>query len=77
MSDLETDVLRCLRVFGPCSNHEVARRLKCPPSRSYRTIQRLCVKGLAVHLNRASWDITEKGRRVFRDMPTMKLRLME
>lgn len=65
MSDLQTDILRILRVFGPCSNAEIARRLGEPLHRTYRGLQELVSSGLAVHPLLHRWDVTTAGREVF------------
>lgn len=72
MSDLERDVVRILRVFGPCSNADVARRLGLPTGRTYRTIYRLTAAGLAQHPRKQQWDITERGCRHFEDAPNQQ-----
>ena len=82
MSDLEASVLRMLRLFGPCSNYDVARRLRDElgghfPGRTYRALYRLCVAGLAVHPKKQAWDISRLGREYFERMPTTTLRLFE
>lgn len=65
MSNLEIDVLRILRVFGPCSNADVARRIVMPPNCTYVAIFRLVQRGMATHPKKQRWDITRKGRRYF------------
>lgn len=75
MSDLETDVLRVLRVFGPCSNADVGRRLGVPPDRTYRVCYRLVELGLAVHPKLQRWDISRLGREWFDKQPPKPLSL--
>jgi hypothetical protein len=75
MSDLEKDVLRILRVFGPCSNAAVGRRLKIPPDKTYRAICSLCVNGLAVHPKLQRWDISRLGREWFEKQENRPLAL--
>ena len=77
MSDLETACLRALRVFGPCSNAEVGRRLGVKPDKTYRVIYRLEKAGLVIHLNKQRWDISPLGRDHFARMPGKPLSLFE
>ena len=62
MSSLEIDILRILRVFGPCSNAEVGRKLRIRPDKTYPVIARLTEKGYAIHPRLQRWDISELGR---------------
>ena len=75
MTDFAADVLRTLRVFGPCSNAEVARRLGVPPHRTYRQLYRLAEAGYAVHPELRAWDVSPKGRRWFAEQPNRPLSL--
>lgn len=75
MSDLQADVLRILRVFGPVSNAGIARYVRLSPGRTYRALQELCGLRLAVHPRLQAWDITARGRRVFADLPNQPLAL--
>lgn len=77
MTDFAAAVLRTLRVFGPCSNYEVARRLRVPPHRTYRELYRLVEADYAVHPKLQEWDITAKGRRWFAEQPNRPLSLFE
>ena len=65
MTGLAYDVLIALRIFGPCSNYDVARRLKLAPRRTYLALYDLVAAGLAIHPARQRWDISPKGRRWF------------
>jgi len=56
------DVLRTLRVFGPCSNADVARRLGVSLDATYRAIKQLENDGLAVHPKLQVWDVSRLGR---------------
>lgn len=75
MSNLELDVLRILRIFGPCSNAEVGRRLQIGGDRTYRAIGRLVQKGLATHPKLQEWRITANGILAFQDSPNKVLAL--
>jgi DNA-binding IclR family transcriptional regulator len=75
VTDEQADVLRMLRVFGPCSNAEVARRLKVPSSQTYRTLAVLVRDGLAVHPKLQRWDLSERGRAWFSEQPNKPLSL--
>ncbi len=68
MTDLHRDVLRTLRIFGPISNREVAKRLKAPLHKTYRALQTLTDDGLAVHPGIAQWDVSDQGRQRFADL---------
>lgn len=61
MNCLDLDCLRALRTLGPCSNADVARRLKRPLMHTYRSIGRLVRAGLATHPKLQSWEITKLG----------------
>ena len=63
MTGLAHDVLIVLRMFGPCSNYDVARRLELAPHRTYRALYDLVEVGLAIHPAHQSWDISPKGRK--------------
>lgn len=65
MTPLEKDCLRMLRIFGPCSNADVARKLGVPMDKTYRAIYRLEKAGLAVHPKLQRWDISRLGREWF------------
>ena len=66
MSELEISVLRVLRVFGPCSNADVARRLGgVTMDQTYPVVRALVNRGLATHWKRQEWDISARGRRFF------------
>jgi DNA-binding IclR family transcriptional regulator len=75
MSDFLRDCLMTLRVFGPCSNAEVARRLKVPSHKTYRALASLVFCGFAVHPKLQAWDVSDKGRRWFQDQPIKPLAL--
>ncbi len=75
MQPFEADVLRTLRVFGPCSNAEIARQMKEPLHRTYRTLYVLVGKGLAVHPKLQRWDISRLGREWFDKQPNKPLEL--
>lgn len=77
MTGIELDVLRMLRVFGPCSNAEVGRRLGIGADKTYGAIKRLVAGGYAEHLKLQAWEITEKGRKVFDSQGGKKLVLFE
>ncbi len=77
MTDLQRDVLRILRIFGPCSNADVARRLKVSMDRTYRDIVLLTELGYAVHPKLQRWDITDAGREYFERMPSRELALFD
>lgn len=77
MSDLLRSCLYTLRVFGPCSNAEVARRLRLPLHRTYRAIQQLEQRGLVVHPKLQAWDVSDRGREWFRRAAPRKLGLFE
>ncbi len=76
MSGIELDVLRMLRVFGPCSNAEIGRKLQISGDKTYRAIGRLVAKGLATHPKLQSWAITPRGIRVFTDSTNKPLALV-
>ena len=69
MSELELAVLRTARVFGPCSNADIARRINYPADKCYRIVKSLELEGLLIHPKLQRWDISELGRDVFRRMP--------
>lgn len=75
MTDLQRDVLRILRVFGPLSNADVARRLRLPLHQTYRAIYELTERGLAVHPKLQRWDISRLGREWFERQPGKPLKL--
>ena len=66
MSDRDKLILKYLRFSGPCSVHFLQQQI---PSLShgqvYRTLYRLRKGNMAVRANRAVYDITRRGRRVF------------
>lgn len=51
-----------LRIYGPCSNVELARRLGRDRESVYGAVYQLRDLGLAEHLGPATYDITEAGR---------------
>jgi Mn-dependent DtxR family transcriptional regulator len=75
VTDLCADVLRVIRVFGPMSNADVARRLKVPLHQTYRAMARLCDDGMVNHLKLQEWDISERGRSWFQGQPNKPLQL--
>ncbi len=72
LTQLQSDVLRTLRVFGPCSNAEVARKLEVNGVRTYIALSILVSHNLADHPKKQQWDITRLGRRYFSSMPMKK-----
>lgn len=75
MTDLDRDVLRILRVFGPCSNADVARHLGQPLHRTYRALGWLVANHFASHPKLQRWQLTRRGERVFREAPNRPLSL--
>lgn len=75
MSDLQRSVLIAYRIFGPCSNAEIARRLNLPPSKTYRVAYELENRGLLVHPKLQCWDISRLGREWFDKQPGKPLEL--
>lgn len=65
MRDLESDVLRLLRVFGPCSCVSLAKRAGLIPKSTYRALYALENMGLVEHPSFACWDVSDSGRRWF------------
>lgn len=56
------DVLRVLHQCGPCSNADIARRLKVPIHQTYTALGILVGTGLAGHPKRQIWEITVAGK---------------
>lgn len=77
MSDLELNCLRMLRIFGPCSNAEVARRLGECVGRTYRAIGRLEQSGLVCHPKLQVWALTPRGRKYFQSTAAKPLQLFQ
>ena len=75
MSDLERDILRIVRIFGPMSNADIGRKLGISPDKTYRVVYGLEQRGLLVHPSRQRWDISELGRDYFNTMPPKDLML--
>lgn len=66
MTDLEISILRVLRIFGPISNADIARRLEgMVADKTYPILKCLVARGLACHPKKQRWDITDRGRRFF------------
>ncbi len=65
MSDRQTSVLRILRVFGPCSNIEVAQRLEITGKQCYDTMYIMHIAGLVDHVGEGLWDVSRRGREQF------------
>jgi hypothetical protein len=77
MNDLQTIVLRTLRIFGPLTNAQIAQRVfgdASPPdvAITYRTVRALFEAGLAVHVGQ-KWDISRLGRDVFARLPSRRV----
>lgn len=51
-----------LRIYGPCSNVELARKLGRDREAVYRAVYELREMGLAERTGEASYDVTEAGR---------------
>lgn len=51
-----------LRIYGPCSNIELARKLGRDRESVYGAVYVLRDMGLAHRLGEASYDVTEEGR---------------
>jgi predicted transcriptional regulator len=62
MSPLLRACLWGLRIYGPCSNVELARKLGRDREQVYGTVYKLRDLGLAERLGEASYDVTEAGR---------------
>lgn len=62
MSDLERDVLRTVRIFGPMSNADIGRKLRMAPDKTYPVVYALQQRGLLIHPKKQAWDISELGR---------------
>lgn len=75
MTDLETNILRVLRIFGPCSNFDVARRIGMRPAKVYPIVKALTDRGFATHSRRQAWDISDHGRAWFEANGINELRL--
>jgi DNA-binding IclR family transcriptional regulator len=75
MSNLELACLSILRIFGPCSNADVGRKLGIAPDATYRAVKALEQRGLAVHPKLQRWDISELGRDYLRRLPAKDLTL--
>lgn len=52
-----------LRIYGPCSNAELAKRINRNPENVYRQVRELRIKGLAIGTDQG-YDITDAGRRL-------------
>lgn len=77
MSEFRRDCLRMLRIFGPCSNADVARRLKVPSHQTYPALCWLTEAGYAAHPKLQRWQITELGLEVFEKQPNKPLTLFQ
>lgn len=75
MTSYEAEVLKVLRVFGPCSNAQVARKMGESMDRTYRAIRHLNEMGLAVHPKLQVWDVSRLGREWFDKQDHRPLRL--
>lgn len=75
MTDIQRDILRMLRIFGPCSNAEIARRLGVLPYNCYRQLVLLTANGYASHPKIQVWEITAAGKEVFAIQPNRPLEL--
>lgn len=58
-------ILQCLRVYGPCSNVEIARRVGRGREDVYSAVYRLRGKGLVDRLGPGSYGLTDAGRAAF------------
>jgi DNA-binding IclR family transcriptional regulator len=58
----EDRVLLNLRVFGPCSCAHLARKMQADRETVYRALYHLDTRGLVQHPQRASYDVSPKGR---------------
>jgi Mn-dependent DtxR family transcriptional regulator len=56
------DCLWGLRIYGPCSNVELARKLGRDREAVYGSVYKLRELGLADRMGEASYDVTEAGR---------------
>ncbi len=78
MTDAEINVLRILRVFGPISNADVARKIRpMTLNQTYRIVCKLVDKGLAIHPRLQRWDISELGRDYFKNNGINEVRLFQ
>lgn len=77
MSDMETDCLRLVRIFGPCSNADIGRRLGVAPDKTYRAIKRLEASGLVAHPKKQQWEISALGLGHFAFAPSQPLALAQ
>ena len=75
MSDLCLNVMQILRIYGPCSNADVARRLGVSADKTYRAICELTNRGLAIHPKLQRWDLSVQGFRFWDKSPKQKLAL--
>ncbi len=75
MTELQADVLRMLRIFGPTSNAAIARRLGVPRGQTYVALYDLTARGLAVHPRLQAWDLSRLGREWFDRQPNRPLTL--
>ena len=50
-----------LRIYGPCTNAELARRINRSPEKVYRQVYALRQSGLATATS-DGYDVTERGR---------------
>lgn len=77
MTPFDEEVLKALRVFGPCSNAVIARRIGCKLHQSYRALNRLTQEGMSVHPKLQAWDVSRLGREWFDKQDHRPLRLFE
>jgi hypothetical protein len=75
VTEFQADILRIVRIFGPMSNADVARRLRSRADVTYPALKDLESLGYVVHPKRQQWDISGVGRRWFRQQPNKPLTL--
>lgn len=66
-------IIQCLRVYGPCSNVEIARHVGRDRERVYSAVYKLRQKGFVDRLGPGCYDLTDAGRVAFSSPPSCPL----
>ena len=77
MTTLEIRCLESLRLLGPSSNADVARKLGVSSSVTYRGIKSLVAHGYATHPKKQEWIITPLGLSRMEDVQEARPKIME